>query len=106
MAQLPPWRRYQFPGRMAPRRLSIVRGPSIEVNLRMTICTSCTGDATDACSCSGRGGGGGGGGGGQGEEYFVLVPTGTTKEDLQQMIEDGMQVRNRNFAQSTELVSL
>ena len=45
-------------------------------------------------------------GGGQGEEYFVLVPTGTTKDDLQQMIEDGMQVRNRNFAQSTELVSL
>ena len=43
---------------------------------------------------------------GQGEEYSVSVPTGTTKEDLQQMIEDGMQVRNRNFAQSTELVSL
>ena len=43
---------------------------------------------------------------GQGEEYSVLVPAGTTKEDLQQMIEDGMQVCNRNFAQLTELVSL
>ena len=36
--------------------------------------------------------------GGQGEDYFISVPIGTTKEDLQQMIEDGMQVRNRNFA--------
>ena len=44
--------------------------------------------------------------GGQGEEYTIPVPAGTIKEDLQQMIEDGMQVRNRNFAQSTELVSL
>ena len=43
---------------------------------------------------------------GQGEEYNISVPVGTIKEDLQQMIEDGMQVRNRNFAQSTELVSL
>ena len=44
--------------------------------------------------------------GGQGKEYSVSVPSGTIKEDLQQMIEDRMQVRNRNFAQSTELVSL
>ena len=44
--------------------------------------------------------------GGQGEEYNISVPCGTSKEDLQQMIEDGMQVRNRNFDQSTELVSL
>ena len=44
--------------------------------------------------------------GGQGEEYTVSIPAGTIKEDLQQMIEDGMQVRNRNFAQSMELVSL
>ena len=44
--------------------------------------------------------------GGQGEEYTISVPAGTIKEDLQQMIEDGMQVRNRNFAQSTKLVSL
>ena len=43
---------------------------------------------------------------GQGEEYTITVPTRTIKEDLQQMIEDGMQVRNRNFTQSTELVSL
>ena len=43
---------------------------------------------------------------GQGEEYTISVPVGTIKEDLQQMIEDGMQVRNRNFTQSTELVSL
>ena len=43
---------------------------------------------------------------GQGEEYTILVPVGTIKEDLQQMIEDVMQVRNRNFSQSTELVSL
>ena len=43
---------------------------------------------------------------GQGKEYSVSVPTGIIKEDLQQMIEDGMQVRNCNFAQSTELVSL
>ena len=43
---------------------------------------------------------------GYGEEYSVSVPSSTIKEDLQQMIEDGMQVRNRNFAQSMELVSL
>ena len=52
------------------------------------------------------GGGGGGGGGGQGEEYNILVPCSTSKVNLQQMIEDGMQVRNGNFDQSTELVSL
>ena len=43
---------------------------------------------------------------GQGEEYSVPVPGGTTKEDLLQMIEDGMQACNRSFDQSTELVSL
>ena len=43
---------------------------------------------------------------GQGEEYSVTVLAGTTKEDLQQMIEDEMQIRNRNFTESTELVSL
>ena len=43
---------------------------------------------------------------GQSEEYTILVLVGTIKEDLQHMIEDGMQVRNHNFAQSTELVSL
>ena len=35
--------------------------------------------------------------GGQGEEYNISVPCCTSKEDLQQMIEDGMQVRNRNL---------
>ena len=34
---------------------------------------------------------------GQGEEYNISVPCGTSKEDLQQMIEDGMQVHNRNL---------
>ena len=43
---------------------------------------------------------------GQGEEYFFSVPAGNTKEDLQQMIKDGMQIRNHNFAQSIKLVSL
>ena len=43
---------------------------------------------------------------GQGEEYSNSVPASTTKEDLQQMIEDGMHVRNHNFTQLTELVSL
>ena len=32
-----------------------------------------------------------------GEEYSVAVPTGIIKEDLQQIIEDGMQVHNRNY---------
>ena len=44
--------------------------------------------------------------GGQGEEYNISISCSTSKEDLQQMIEDGIQVRNRNFDQSTELVSL
>ena len=44
--------------------------------------------------------------GGQGEEYNISVPCNTNEEDIQQMIEDGMQVRNCNFDQSTELVSL
>ena len=34
---------------------------------------------------------------GQGEEYNSSVLAGIVKEDLQQMIEDGMQVRNHNF---------
>ena len=41
---------------------------------------------------------------GLGEEYSVTVPVGIIKEDLQQIIEDGMQVRNQNYVQSTELV--
>ena len=44
--------------------------------------------------------------GGLGEEYSVAVSTGIIKENLQQIIEDGMQVRNRIYVQSTELVRL
>ena len=43
---------------------------------------------------------------GRGEEFAFSVPASTGKEDLLQMIEDGMLVRNRNFAQSMELVLL
>ena len=35
---------------------------------------------------------------GRGEEYVVLVPASIGKEDLLQMVEDGMLVRNRTFA--------
>ena len=41
---------------------------------------------------------------GQGEEYFVAVPVKTIKEDIKQIVEDGMQIRNRNYVQSVELV--
>ena len=34
---------------------------------------------------------------GLGEEYSVIVPVGIIKEYVQQIIEDGMQVRNRNY---------
>ena len=40
----------------------------------------------------------------QGEEYSVVVPIGTTKKDIYQIVEDGMQIRNRNFVQTAELV--
>ena len=40
----------------------------------------------------------------QGEEYSVIVPVGTAKEDIYQIVEDGMQIRNRNFVQTVELV--
>ena len=43
---------------------------------------------------------------GKGKEYAISAPASTGKEDLLQMVEDGMMVRNRNFAQSAELVSL
>ena len=39
------------------------------------------------------------------EAYTVLVPASTPKEDFLQIIDDRIQVRNRNFVQSTELVS-
>ena len=44
--------------------------------------------------------------GGQGEEYNISVPCSSSKEDLHQMIKDGMQVHDCNFDQSTKLVSL
>ena len=41
---------------------------------------------------------------GLGEDYTVSVPAGTRKEDIQRIIDDGIQVRNCNYVQSTELV--
>ena len=38
------------------------------------------------------------------ENYSVNLPATTPKEDFQQIIDDGILVRNRNFVQSTELV--
>ena len=37
------------------------------------------------------------------EDYSVNLPTPTPKEDFQQIVDDGILVRNRNFVQSTEL---
>ena len=41
---------------------------------------------------------------GVGKDYSVTVLVGTNKEDLQQIIDDGIQIRNRNYIQSSELV--
>ena len=41
---------------------------------------------------------------GKGEKYVVLIRTYAWKEDLKQVVEDGMLIHNRNFVQSTELV--
>ena len=38
------------------------------------------------------------------EDYSVNLPTSTLKEDFQQIVDNGIQVQNRNFVQSTELV--
>ena len=38
------------------------------------------------------------------EDYTVPFLASTPKEDFMQIIDDGIQVRNRNFVQSTELV--
>ena len=38
------------------------------------------------------------------EAYTVPVPASTLKEDFLQIIDDEIQVRNRNFVQSTEMV--
>ena len=41
---------------------------------------------------------------GKGEEYIVSVPSYACKEDLKQVVKDGMLIHNRNFVQSMELV--
>ena len=41
---------------------------------------------------------------GLGEDYSVSVPAGIWKEDIERIIDDGIEVRNRNYIQSTELV--
>ena len=38
------------------------------------------------------------------ETYIVHVPDSTPKEDFLQIVDDGIQLRNSNFVQSTELV--
>ena len=38
------------------------------------------------------------------EDYMMTLPVSTPKEDFLQIIDDGIQVRNSNFVQSTELV--
>ena len=38
------------------------------------------------------------------EDYTMTLPASTPKEDFMQIIDDGIQVRNRNFVQSIELV--
>ena len=38
------------------------------------------------------------------EDYTMTILAGTRKEDILQIIDDGIQVRNRNFVKSTELV--
>ena len=38
------------------------------------------------------------------EDYSVTLPTSTPKEDFLHIIDDGIQVRNNNLVQSTELV--
>ena len=43
---------------------------------------------------------------GKGKEYAVSVPAYACKDELEQMVEDGMVIRNRNFVQSTKLVCL
>ena len=56
---------------------------------------SCT--TSDACSCAAEG---------RGKEYVVSVPAYACKEELKQVVEDGMLIHNRNFVQSTKLVCL
>ena len=41
---------------------------------------------------------------GRGKEYVVSVPAYACKDELKQVVEDGMLIRNRNFVQSAKLV--
>ena len=41
---------------------------------------------------------------GFGKDYLVSIPVGNRKEYIEQIINDGIQVRNRNYVQSIELV--
>ena len=43
---------------------------------------------------------------GRGEKYAVLVPAYACKDELKQVVKDGMLIRNRNFVQSAKLVCL
>ena len=43
---------------------------------------------------------------GKGEEYVVSVPAYVCKDELKQVVEDDMLIRNHNFVQSAELVCL
>ena len=43
---------------------------------------------------------------GKGEEYAVSVPAYACKNELKQVVEEGMLIRNRNFVQSAEPVCL
>ena len=43
---------------------------------------------------------------GKGEEYVVLVPAYACKDELKQVVKDGMLIRNRNFVQLAELACL
>ena len=41
---------------------------------------------------------------GLGEDYSVSVPAGTRKEDIERIIDDRIEVHNRNYVQSIKLV--
>ena len=43
---------------------------------------------------------------GRGEEYVIPALAYTCKDELKQVVEDGMLIRNHNFVQSVELVCL
>ena len=43
---------------------------------------------------------------GLGEDYSVSIPTGTRKEDIERIIDDGIEVRNRNYVQTGKIASI